>query len=273
MFINNFWHNTRYVTNNAPHNILNLDGGQDHVVRGNIFADYTAPETLPKSASAVYPKASALRILIEQNLIVCEKSRTEGETGRGIQLGDGMPASGCDGDADGDGIGDCVENGQNQEALVRNNIIMNCDNGGSSTGIMVGSDRESKLYHNTVYNVGARSAGFYIGHEDFDTYWRFSILENGFSTSYSVRPLDESNNITPSYEEMNAHFSSPTSGDFSLAAGAEILEHGPTDEHVLYDFCGYPRGATADLGAIEYSTTYEGADCATIVKDLYDRIP
>jgi hypothetical protein len=273
MFINNFWHNTRYVTNNAPHNILNLDGGQDHVVRGNIFADYSAPETLPKSASAVYPKASALRILIEQNLIVCEKSRTAGETGRGIQLGDGAPASICDGDVDGDGTGDCVENGQNQEALVRNNIIMNCDNGGSSTGIMVGSDRQSKLYHNTVYNVGARNAGFYVGHEDYDSYWRYSILENGFNTSYMARPLNEANNITPSVEEMNSSFASPMSGDFSLEEGAEIVEQGPTDEQVLHDFCGYPRGATADLGAIEYSTTYEGTQCATIVKEMYDRIP
>jgi hypothetical protein len=211
--------------------------------------------------------------LIEQNLIVCEKARTAGETGRGVQLGDGAPASICDGDLDGDGTGDCAENGQSQEALVRNNIVMNCDNGGSSTGIMVGSDRESKLYHNTVYNVGARNAGFHIGHEDFDTYWRFSVLENGFNTSYSVRPLDEANNITPSFEEMNAYFASPASGDFSLAADAGILEHGPTDEHVLYDFCGYPRGATADLGAIEYSTTYEGTLCATLVKDMYDRIP
>ena len=273
MFINNFWHNTKYVTNDAPHNILNLDGGRDHVVRGNIFADYSAPETLPKSASAVYPKASALRILIEQNLIVCEKSRTLGETARGIQLGDGAPASICDGDGDGDGSGDCEENGQSQEALVRNNIIMNCDNGGSSTGIMVGSDRESSLYHNTVYNVGARNAGFYIGHEDFDSYWRHSILESGFNTSYMVRPLNEANNITPSLEEMNASFADPMSGDFSLEEGAGIVEQGPTDEQVPHDFCGYPRGATADLGAIEYSTTYDGTECAGVVKEMYDRIP
>jgi hypothetical protein len=273
MFINNFWHNTRYVTNDAPHNILNLDGGKDHVVRGNIFADYSAPDTLPKSASAVYPKASALRILIEQNLIVCEKVRTEGETGRGIQLGDGAPASICDGDLDGDGSGDCEENGQSQEALVRNNIIMNCDNGGSSAGIMVGSDRESMLYHNTVYNVGARNAGFHIGHEDFDTFWRYSILESGFNTAYSVRPLNEADNITPTLEEMNTSFTSPMTGDFSLAVGTEIVEQGPTDEQVLHDFCGYPRGVTADLGAIEYSTAYEGTACATIVQEMYDRIP
>ena len=84
----------------------------------------TAYRTVPRSASAVYPKASAKRMLIEMNLIVCEKSRPQGETNRGIQLGDGAPATICDGDDDQDGVGDCDENGQSQEMLVRNNIIM-----------------------------------------------------------------------------------------------------------------------------------------------------
>jgi len=273
MFIGNFWHNTKYVTNNAPHNILNLDGGKDHVVRGNIFADYNTPASLPKSASAVYPKASALRILIEQNLIVCEKVRTDGETARGIQLGDGAPASICDGDQDQDGSGDCVENGQSQEALVRNNIIMNCDNGGSATGIMVGSDRESKLLHNTVYNVGQRNAGFYVGHADYDTYWAHSILENGINTDYAIRALNETNNIMPTANEMDSFFTLPSDGDFSLALGDSIVEQGASDDDVSHDFCGYPRGETADLGAIEYSTTYAGTACAVIVQEMYDRIP
>ncbi len=272
-FIDNFWHNTKYVNNAVPHNILNLDGGKDHVVRGNIFADYNTPASLPRSASAVYPKASTLRILIEQNLIVCEKSRTDGETTRGIQLGDGAPASICDGDDNGDGNGDCVENGQNQEATVRNNIIMGCNNGGSAAGIMVGSDRGSWISHNTVYNAEPRNAGFYEGHADHDTSWRFSILENGINTDYANRPIDEANNITPSLNEMNAIFTSPMDGNFSLAEGSSIIEQGAADPRVPHDFCGYPRGDTADLGAIEYSTTHGGTPCATIVQQMYDRIP
>ena len=273
LFIGNFWHNTRYVTNNAPHNILNLDGGRDHVVRRNIFADYNTPAELPKSASAVYPKASAIRILIEQNLIVCEKVRTEGETARGIQLGDGAPGTICDGDVDQDGTGDCVENGQSQEAVIRNNIIMNCNNGGSATGLMVGSDRGSKIYHNTVFNVGRRNAAFYIGHADHETFWRSNILENGFNTDYAERDLTETNNSTPSFEEMNSIFGSPDEGDFSLVQGMDITEQDPTDDAVPHDFCGYPRGDTADRGAIEYSTTHMGMPCSTVVQQMYDRIP
>ncbi|WP_157595500.1 hypothetical protein [Plesiocystis pacifica] len=272
-FIDNFWHNTKYVENDAPHNILNLDGGKDHVVRGNIFADYSAPTSLPKSASAVYPKASTVGMLIEQNLIVCEKSRPEGETNRGIQLGDGAPASICDGDDDQDGNGDCIENGQNQEALVRNNIIMGCNNGGSSGGIMINSDRESWVAHNTVYDSEPRSAVFYQGHPDYTTPHRYNILENGFNTDYADGVLDEADNFTPAKSELDAAFGSPGTGDFSLADGAAIVEQHAADLAVPHDFCGYPRGEMADLGAIEYSTTYEGTPCSEIVQEMYDRIP
>ena len=273
MFIDNFWHNTRYISNNAPHNILNIDGGKDHVVRGNIFADFNTPSSLPKSASAIYPKASTLRILIEQNLIVCEKSRIEGETARGIQLGDGAPASICDGDPDQDGIGDCEERGQSQEAIVRNNIIMNCNNKGSATGIMVGSDRESQIIHNTVYHVDRRNGGFYQGHPNHDTFWRANILENGINLDYANRPLSSIQDFTPSLSEMNAIFTNPHAGHFELLRSDDIVDQVDTDPIALHDFCGYPRGTRADLGAIEYSTSYEGVTCAAIVQRLYDRIP
>jgi hypothetical protein len=273
MYINNFWHNTRYIANDAPHNILNLDGGKDHVVRGNIFADYNTSASLPRSASAVYPKASTKGILIEQNLIVCERVRTDGETARGIQLGDGAPASICDGDTDQDGSGDCIENGQNQEGIIRNNIVMNCNNGGSAAGIMVGSDRDSKIFHNTAINTDPREAAFYVGHENHDTYWRYNILEEGFNTNYAVRSLNESDNIQPSPSETDSFFSAPNDGDLSLVQGSALIEQGPTDPDVAYDFCGYPRGETADLGAIEYSTVHDGTPCADIVKQLYARIP
>ena len=65
LFIGNFWHNTRYATNNAPHNILNLDGGRDHVVRGNIFADYNTPESSPNRPQRS-TQGPTMGILIEQ---------------------------------------------------------------------------------------------------------------------------------------------------------------------------------------------------------------
>ena len=72
---------------------------------------------------------------------------------------------------------------------------------------------------------------------------------------------------------MNSIFTAPMNGDFSLADGAMIEEQGATDAEAPHDFCGYPRGDTADRGAIEYSTDHDGTPCADIVKAMYDQIP
>jgi hypothetical protein len=247
--------------------------GRKQTTHSTMNIGYSEPMEIREFASAIYPKASALRILIEHNLVVCEKARTEGETARGIQLGDGAPASICDGDENQDGSGDCLENGHSQEAIVRNNIVMNCNNGGSAAGIFVGSDRESKILHNTVFNSAPRTGAFYVGHEDHDTHWRFNILEGGFNTNYAVRALVESDNITPSPSEISAYFTAPEKADLSLSQGEELLEQSAGSADVRYDFCGYPRGETADLGAIEYSTRHDGTPCADLVQQMFDRIP
>jgi hypothetical protein len=271
-FIGNTWRNTKFVPNDAPHNILNLDGGVGHVIRGNTFADFATPSTLPKSASAIYPKASARELLIEQNLIVCEIVRTDGETARGIQLGDGAPPSICDGDLDQDGNGDCVENGQSQLALVRNNILIGCNNGGSSAGIFVGSDRGSRIVHNTVVGSTPRASAFHVGHPSHDTFYRFNVLELGFDTNFAERLPTEADNVSLDATSVGALFVDAKSGDFTLLDEGAVLDAFAPDPEVGHDFCGYPRTGNADIGAIEYSTSYGGTACATLVRQMYDAI-
>ena len=271
-FLNNIWYNTRFIRNAAPHNILNIDGGVNHVVRGNLFADYIVPADLRRPASAVYPKASTRGMLIEQNLIICERTRTEGETARGILLGDGAPATSCDGDNDGDGVGDCEENGQNQEAIVRNNIIMNCNNGGSSGGIMVSSDRASVVVNNTVVYAAPRSAVFYVGHPNFDTLFRGNILENGFDTNFAQRPLNEMDNLTPNRDAVDMLFTQPQMGDFSVE-NIEAVQNFERHPRARYDFCGGVRQQTTSMGATEYVSPDGGAACVERVRELFNRIP
>jgi len=123
------------------------------------------------------------------------------------------------------------------------------------------------------YTVANNRMFFSKFSSDHDSYWRSNILENGFNTDYAVRSLDEMDNLTPSVDEMELTFTSPMDGDFSLVDGVSLVDQTATDADVAHDFCGYPRGATADLGAIEYSTAYEGTPCSTMVKEMYDRIP
>ena len=85
--------------------------------------------------------------------------------------------------------------------------------------------------------------------------------------------LTEQDNLTPLFSEMNAFFASPLTGDFSLSDGSLVVDQVSTHSEAAHDFCGYPRGEQADLGAIEFSTTYEEAACAAVVQAMYDRIP
>ena len=112
-----------------------------------------------------------------------------------------------------------------------------------------------------------------MGHPAHDTYWEGNILEGGFNTHYAQQVLTEQDNLISTSSEMEQWFASPLAGDFSLVDGFRIEEKAMT--HVLgrYDFCGYPRGEEADLGAIEFSTTHEGLACASKVQAMFDRIP
>lgn len=272
LVIRNFLHNSKYLGNDAPRNMLNLDGGRDHVVRGNIFADYNAPYWIERSASAVYAKAGVRGLLVEQNLIVCEHARIRGDANRGIELGDGMAPQYCDGDDDGDGIGDCRENGQSQEALVRNNIIMNCNNGASSAGIFVASDRSSRILHNTVLNGGGHYAAFHVGHPQHDTFYRANLLELGIYSARARRAPVETGNRVLGPTGMQLIFESPDTGDFTLADNAAVVDVAATDPAAPHDFCGTPRGAMADLGAVEYSAEDDGVRCVEQIRVMFERI-
>ena len=99
------------------------------------------------------------------------------------------------------------------------------------------------------------------------------MLEEGVNTGSAVRVLNEADNAMPSAVEMNTYFASPTQGNFALADEEGLVNQVPRSSDVAYDFCGYPRGETADLGAIEYTTSVAETPCAEHVQRLYDRIP
>ena len=271
-FIKNVWRNDRYISNAAPHNILNLDGGRNHVVRGNVFADFAAAQGSRRSASAIYPKASARGFLIEQNLVVCEQQRDSGETARGIQLGDGAGASICDGDTDGDGLGDCEVNGQSQEGLVRNNIIINCNNGGSSAGIMVSDDRDSFIAHNTVLLSAPRAGAFFVGNPNFETRWQSNLIEGGFDTNFARGQLIESDNLSLEAGDVSDIFVAVDAGDLTLRNGSTAVDLGPRLLEVQYDFCGNPRVQMTSRGAIDYATTQTDSPCYEYIQMLFQRI-
>ena len=123
------------------------------------------------------------------------------------------------------------------------------------------------------YLVGQRNAGFYQGHPNHETYWRANILERGVNTQYATRPLNERDNLNPSADELMSLFVDASVGDLSPSRLALLTDQVDTDPRAPHDFCGYPRGARADIGAIEYSTEYEGTPCVDQLRAMFARLP
>ncbi len=185
-----------------------------------------------------------------------------------MYIGDGMAHENdwCD--------GKCVENGQNQEAIIRNNIIINCNGLGNSGGINIVSDRASKIFHNTVINV--KNNPFYgndSNNSEFTnntTEYQSNILQQGLSINSSNPYTDIDNIHFDNISYINNIFQNAVYGDFTLKSTNNILNNGQSLQLVKYDFCGNLRDSTPDIGAIEYGA--EQKSCLKKIQELYNSI-
>lgn len=268
--IKNKFYNTTANTFNGPHNPLNIDGGDYHVVRGNIIADY-ASGLSAKPASAIYPKSGTRYMMAEQNLIVCKKNVMNSNTVRGIYMGDGTMASAWPVSRPANVYG------ENVQGTFRNNVILNCTGDGSSAGIFVGDDSGSKILHNTSVNskamfLGAKMYTTTTNRVISPTQIRRNALNNGFTYwgDASTRPFQMADNFVMSSTTQSGLFVGPTTGDLTLKYLASGLSNKVTVESTAnYDFCGNLREPTTDLGAIEYDHVNAQA-CVNKIKAMYN---
>jgi hypothetical protein len=234
---------------NKPFNALNIDGGNKHVVRNNRFVDLLSVDD--RRASAVYFKLTTRESIIEQNLIVCRKRLTADRTRAGISSGEsGMTGPYCD--------GDCA----NVNNVYRNNVIMNCDGLGNSFAIGVVYEKSATYLHNTVH---VAKANFWSGDSGSDVVFKSNILYGKWLMNGTSKPT-----LTDNLEQgMTKIFTDGDKADFSLADGSAVRSKVMRDPKAPHDFCGHPRLATTDLGAIEYGDA-RAAECAAKIKTWFD---
>jgi hypothetical protein len=253
--INNIWRDTKPMTGSDPKNVLNIDGGLNHVIRGNIFVDI-ATANFSQDQSAIYPKAGVQNGIIEQNLVVCTKTVTSGASLRGIFTGD---AGGFGGICN----GSCTD----QNMTYRNNIVMHCQGDGNSGGIFINQESNAQFLHNTVHDV---KWNFYYPDVPGPNYFTASLMFRDWVLGGAATPTDTMD-LQPDTAGMNAIFTNPDIADFSLKDGTSILGKVPRNPRALYDFCGHLRATTTDIGAIDYSHP-KAAECVQYIKFLYQSL-
>ncbi len=258
-FLYNRFFDDKPISGNAPFNVVNIDGANNVVVRGNLFYDFASANT-SKSSTAIYPKMHSNNVLVEQNLVVCEKNVVTGSNRRGINIGDSL-----------DGNQYCINSVcKSYNGTFRNNIVLNCQGAGNSFGIGVINQYTSDYFHNTTLNVKqnwydstAPATGNLFKNNIFSQRWASQVA--GY-----VPVLEQ--NQTLARADGTDKFVSPTQANLSPvnSAVAASLAVG-VDAKAAYDFCGFKRGAMTSVGAIDYSHP-NLTDCLNKVNQSYQKM-
>jgi hypothetical protein len=269
-FIENLFRDSIRIRGNGPFNALNIDGGYNHVARGNRFVDLISDNST-KHTSSLYFKMGTRYALIEKNLVVCQKNlNATNATLKGIYSGDSSPGNYlCPWF---EGTQDCY----NHHNIYRNNILINCkDSTGNRHGVGVNAEDSSQYLHNTSYN----------GHTTYLGTWAASdILMAGNILTYSSagspwfspdgNTVQSVGNLMPLTTTAAGYWTAPAIADFTLTgAGAAVIQgQVPRSSDSLDDFCGHPRNPVTSMGAIEYDHP-DAATCLNFIKSEYAALP
>lgn len=254
-FIGSRWFNDKAIPGNAPFNVLNIDGANNVVVRGNLFYDFASANSA-KSATAIYPKMHSNNVLVEQNFVVCEKNLVTGSNRRALNVGDAL-----------DGNPNCINsNCKSFNGLFRNNIFMNCQGSGNSFGIGVINQDTSNFLHNTTLNVK---------HNWYDTtapkgnLFKANLFSQGWASQTAGHLPTLEQNVTLTKVDGSDAFLDPQKADFNIvSAGVPNNLSVNADSRSDYDFCGYKRSTATTVGAIDYKNA-KVAECLKRINDAY----
>ena len=201
---------------------INIDNAIAWVVRGNSIHDFQKDGPGEDSYGA-FVKGGSSRPLIERNRVTCAASVPIVGRMVGLSFGaHGMMPALCP--PHWSAAMPCDP--EVQGGIIRNNIVLNCN----GEGIYVNSGAGSAILFNTVLDT----AGIDFRFAGSDGVARGNLLD------MSIRTQD------------GGHFSDGGNAVSPATAGPPASLPGP-DPLVAEDFCGRPRGASLDMGAVQIS--------------------
>jgi parallel beta-helix repeat protein len=234
---------TRARETAAPVTKLNIDTGDDWVVRGNVLHDAYKGQGDGISYVA-FMKSGGKRGLFERNLVLCSRD-TIGGTRIGLSFGGGGtgPAF-CAPDFDPNGTCDIEHDG----GTMRNNIIVNC----SDVGIYLNRSKDSHLLFNTLIATSgidfrfATTSGEAVG----------NLLSSAIRTRDGATMTATNNTMDVPPADFTTWYSAPLEGNLAVIGDiTSLIASAPYREDVVDDYCGAtrPPGAPYTMGALEHT--------------------
>ncbi len=233
---------TRARNTSNPVTKLNIDTGDDWIIRGNYIHD--AQKAGGDNISyATFLKSGGKRGVIERNLVVCSRDTTGG-TRIGLSFGGGGTGAQFCAPAFDPDVPCSVEH---EGGTMRNNIIASC----SDVGIYLNRAKDTHLLYNTLISTGGvdfrfdTTSGEAVG----------NVLSGMIRTRDNATMTATSNQQNLAVSQLLAWYRDPLIGDLTVIGDVSVLKTaGPTRADVLNDYCVQQRPSTMyTLGAIEHA--------------------
>ena len=237
----------RDVSTGRPVTKLNIDTGDDWVVRGNYIHDFHRASG--GVTYGAFMKSGGKNGLFERNLVLCTKDDPTAGTHIGLSFGGGGTGAQFCAPAFDPAVPCSVEH---DGGIMRNNVIANC----SDVGIYVNRGKNTKLLHNTL--IATLGADFRFNTTTGEARGNVvtGVIRNRDGSTHTAS--DNLANVTQAtFEQM---YVAPLAGDLRKKGDlAALLGKGPMNADVPDDYCLRTRSGMWDLGALQHSL----GDCTT----------
>jgi MYXO-CTERM domain-containing protein len=229
-----------------PTTKLNIDTGDDWVVRANIIRDFHkgAGDSISYGA---FMKSGGKRGTFERNLVMCSRDTTGGVR-IGLSFGGGGTGPQFCAPAFDPSVPCSVEH---EGGVIRNNIIVNC----SDVGIYLNKSKDTKVLHNTL--IGTNGVDFRFGTSSGEA--RANVLTSKIRIRDGGMFTGSDNLMDIPTTEFTAMYLDPLKGDLRKKGDLAKFIDNATATSVTDDYCARTRMDSHDLGALEHSL----GDCVT----------
>ncbi|WP_404364174.1 chondroitinase-B domain-containing protein [Corallococcus coralloides] len=237
---NNEIYDTHARATSTPVTKLNIDTGDDWVVRDNELHDFSKQGGISYGA---FMKSGGKRGLFERNRVLCVKDQSAGDTRIGLSFGGG-----------GTGNEFCAPafdpqvpcSPEHTDGVIRNNIVANC----SDVAVYLNKAANTRVLFNTfVGTTGvdyryAASTGEAVG----------NVLTGVIRNRDSATGTQGNNRSGVATSTFASWYVAPLKGDLTLKGDvSSLIGAAPRNALAPEDFCARPRPASATLGALEHS--------------------
>ena len=235
---------TRPRNTGNPVTKLNIDGGDDWIIRGNYIHDATKLGSNQISYGA-FLKSGGKRGVMERNLVICAKDDQSASTRIGLSLGGGGTGGAFCPPAYNANVPCAIEH---DGGTLRNNVIINC----SDVGIYLNRAKDSKILFNTLIATSGIDFRF-----DTTSGEAYGNLVSGVIRTRDGATMTATSNVqNVALATFQTWYTAPLVGDLTAIGDVvTAISAVATRADVTDDYCATLRsaGMTA-IGAIDHLT-------------------